>query len=274
MAESSNLKIFNPANEIAQRLMLAKHMPKGIFWAPCFDNSKNLGKLISGLSHEYYRMGLGVKILFDEMDINLTEQKLTDWERSCGIPDSCFNITSTTDEERRINAREKFANFQGIQTAADIERLALTFGLVVEVHAGADYFSSRVISSLTSVSTTATAVTTTEHGYIDGLEVGINNADQTEYNGTYAVSVVDENTFTYTFAGSATSPATGSITTTYGTNKIRKHTIVIAPTSASIADDFALEFPITFSTTGTALLQCILLELIPANVDLIFKPIS
>lgn len=70
---------------------------------------------------------------------------------------------------------------------------------------------SRVtLTSLTSVGTTATA-TKNNHGFTTGQYVTISGAVQTEYNGTYAITVTGANTFTYTFAGSATTPATGTI---------------------------------------------------------------
>lgn len=69
--------------------------------------------------------------------------------------------------------------------------------------------ASKTISSLTSVSTTATA-TCTSHGLNTGAEVNIVGATPAAYNGTYIITVVDANTFTYVFAG-GTSPATGTI---------------------------------------------------------------
>lgn len=81
---------------------------------------------------------------------------------------------------------------------------------------------TNTISALTSASTTATA-TITAHGYGAAAAtkaVIINGATQTEYNGNYTVTVVDANTVTYTFAGSATSPATGSPTAQLQTNCI------------------------------------------------------
>jgi hypothetical protein len=65
--------------------------------------------------------------------------------------------------------------------------------------------------NLTSASTTATVVLTA-HGFSTGQIIHIAAADQTEYNGWYVITVVDADTFTYTFAGSLTTPATGSIT--------------------------------------------------------------
>lgn len=66
------------------------------------------------------------------------------------------------------------------------------------------------LDSLTSSSTTATA-TKTAHGFTTGQRIMVSGAAQTEYNGEYAITVTGPNTFTYTFAGSGTTPATGTI---------------------------------------------------------------
>lgn len=68
------------------------------------------------------------------------------------------------------------------------------------------------ITSITSASTTATVTTGSAHGYTTGQSIIIAGATQTEYNGTYTITVTGATTFTYTFAGSVTSPATGTIT--------------------------------------------------------------
>jgi len=68
------------------------------------------------------------------------------------------------------------------------------------------------ITSITSASTTATVTTTAAHGMATGDIVTIRGADQSEYNGTYSITVTGASTFTYTFASSGTSPATGTIT--------------------------------------------------------------
>lgn len=69
-------------------------------------------------------------------------------------------------------------------------------------------------TTITSASTTATATTTLPHYRNVGDRVVISGATQTEYNGSYTiVSVPTSTTFTYTFAGSITSPATGTIVT-------------------------------------------------------------
>lgn len=74
--------------------------------------------------------------------------------------------------------------------------------------------SAGISTTLTSSSTTATATTASPHYRAVGDRVVISGATQTEYNGSYTiVSVPTSTTFTYTFAGSATTPATGTILT-------------------------------------------------------------
>lgn len=78
-------------------------------------------------------------------------------------------------------------------------------------------YHTYAITSITSVTTTATVTTTAAHGLSVNDTVIIAGATQTEYNGTYTVKTVTDNThFTYTFTGSATSPATGTKTATGG----------------------------------------------------------
>lgn len=71
---------------------------------------------------------------------------------------------------------------------------------------------SRTVVSLTSSGTTATCETETAHSLKTGDYAEISGATETEYNGVYVVTRTGTHTFTYTFAGSATTPATGTIT--------------------------------------------------------------
>ncbi|RXT29498.1 hypothetical protein B5P46_11915 [Rhizobium leguminosarum] len=65
--------------------------------------------------------------------------------------------------------------------------------------------------TLTSVGTVATAtVATGTAGLQSGQTLSIAGATPTAYNGSYVITVIDANTFTYNFAG-GTSPATGTI---------------------------------------------------------------
>lgn len=73
--------------------------------------------------------------------------------------------------------------------------------------------SSQTVNALTSDGTTATAVVT-NHGFSDGDPVLMAGATETDYNGTFNITYVDENTFTYVMAADTTSPASGSPTAT------------------------------------------------------------
>jgi len=87
-------------------------------------------------------------------------------------------------------------NFQILQSAASL----WAFDTVADV------------TSITRSGTTAT-VTQTAHGYNVADRIIIAGANESAYNGTFAVaSVVDVNTYTYTVTGSPATPATGAIT--------------------------------------------------------------
>lgn len=66
-------------------------------------------------------------------------------------------------------------------------------------------------SSITRSSSTAT-VTLTGHGFKVGQPITVEGASQSQYNGTFTITAVTSNTFTFTVSGSPASPATGSIT--------------------------------------------------------------
>jgi hypothetical protein len=72
--------------------------------------------------------------------------------------------------------------------------------------------ATTAITSITRVTTTATVTTTAAHGFTTGQSVTISGAVQTEYNGTYVITVTGLTTFTYTVAGAPATPATGTIT--------------------------------------------------------------
>lgn len=81
--------------------------------------------------------------------------------------------------------------------------------------------SAGISTTLTSIGTTATATTATPHYRAVGDRVVISGATQTEYNGAVTiVTVPTATTFTYAFAGSITSPATGTILTSGDINAV------------------------------------------------------
>ena len=76
-------------------------------------------------------------------------------------------------------------------------------------------YNFKSVGSITNSGTTATA-TITGHGWATGQSVTIESANQAAYNGTFAVTVVDANTVTYTMSSVPAGPATGIITARYG----------------------------------------------------------
>lgn len=69
--------------------------------------------------------------------------------------------------------------------------------------------------SVTIISAAGIAtVTHAAHSLHSGDQVTIAGANEADYNGTFEITVLDINTYTYAVSGSPTTPATGSITAT------------------------------------------------------------
>jgi hypothetical protein len=106
-----------------------------------------------------------------------------------------------------------------------IDREAGTVGFVYKNNTVAYYFngttSTRIsdddfpgvipVASITRSGSTATFTASTNHDLVTGDQVIISGATQTEYNGTFTVTVTGNTTFTYTVSGTPATPATGTI---------------------------------------------------------------
>lgn len=100
------------------------------------------------------------------------------------------------------------STFNGVWTVASVPT-ANTFTYQLSTAVG-----QAATGTITATSNVATAAATA-HGLTTGQSVTISGATPSGYNGTYTVTVVDANTFTYSYATSAPlAPATGSITAT------------------------------------------------------------
>lgn len=71
------------------------------------------------------------------------------------------------------------------------------------------------VTSLTRVSTTATATTAAPHGYTTNDYVTVAGATPTAYNGKVKITVTGPSSFSYQVAGTPATPATGTITVVY-----------------------------------------------------------
>ncbi len=79
---------------------------------------------------------------------------------------------------------------------------------------GAELFASCAaitVSSLTHVTTTATATTASPHGYLTGDSVSVRGAAQADYNGSFTITVTGANTFTYVMGADPGTNATGTL---------------------------------------------------------------
>lgn len=90
----------------------------------------------------------------------------------------------------------------------DAEKLKVS--LVYDTAATPKVRHTGSVQSITRSSTTATAIAPA-HGLQNSSSVDIAGADQTDYNVTATITVVDADTFTFTVSNSPVTPATGNL---------------------------------------------------------------
>jgi len=151
--------LFDPLSEKEQHFALASHLPIGEAWTKAFDTEDDFGKLLSGLSLEFTRFQNNENKLFNEMDINLTTELIEDWEKSVGIPDSCFDININL-ANRRIQVLQKFSKFGGVQKSEDFVRVADIFGFEIEIIKGSAVGKFPLIFPIPLFASTKSAVHT------------------------------------------------------------------------------------------------------------------
>ena len=156
---TTKLSLFDPYEADDQAILLASHLPIGRVWQKAFSPSSNIGKLIRGLGMEFYRFQVLTKRTETEMDIQQANDLLIEWEKSVGIPDSCFS-TNVSIEERRKQVEQKFSKFGGVQTAADFIRVAAIFGFNISVLPGAAVGTFPLTFPITFFDTTKSATHT------------------------------------------------------------------------------------------------------------------
>lgn len=114
-----------------------------------------------------------------------------------------------------------------------------------------------IVSTLTQAGGIATA-TVPLHGFFSDLDVTISGVVQSEYNGTFSITVTDEDTFLFTVDSGAVSPATGvtilasatiiSVSVTseeFGENQNLEggDQLIITSPILNIDDDFFIQHP-------------------------------
>ena len=115
--------------------------------------------------------------------------------------------------------------------------------MTIEGHSVGDDLS---VSTLTQAAGLATCTNGSAHGYETGDWVFIDGAVQTEYNGIVQITVTSTTAFTFSVDSGATSPATGTITSTN-----QKKTFVTQSVTLNGQTRVALSTPIARSTLAT-----------------------
>lgn len=115
---------------------LAAYIPGGDLFVSKRIVGSTFRNLISGLACEVLNAEGYLKLLQQEFIPDETVAFLSEWERTLGIPDDCFDGQGT-DDIRRRDILAKLASL-GVQTEEDFEELALLFGIVANVMSGID----------------------------------------------------------------------------------------------------------------------------------------
>lgn len=120
-----------------------------------------------------------------------------------------INLVGSTDQtilaDFNANLGQRYqlalARLSNFKTTVDA---SFQVGMSVTPASTTSYLS---ISSITSSGTTATVVTTTDHGYSTSDSVIISGVTPAGYNGTFTITVTDTTTFTYTLPASVSDVA-------------------------------------------------------------------
>lgn len=115
------------------------YLPSGDAFKAAREEGSNLRKLITGVMSEFLRMEFQITAMVDEWFPDTTETLISNWERTMGIPDDCFPVTSDLNE-RRENVIFKLAAL-GLQTSSDFEEFGLKLGQDIKVRSGIDHMS-------------------------------------------------------------------------------------------------------------------------------------
>lgn len=151
-----------------------------------------------------------------------------------------------------------------IQTRSEVGRAAFFFDgancVAGDVILNNMQFSSQsgattyAVTSITRSGSTATLTASAAHGLSSGETVVVSGATQTEYNGTFVITVTSTTVFTYTVAGTPATPATGTPVWGRGSAaaiKVGASTVYRAQWSVSGCQfDANCDIPITMSATG------------------------
>lgn len=114
----------------AYRSMLQALLPRGVAWPR--SPGAVLTKLLDAFAQEFARVDAEAEAIAGECIPGAALDLLADWERVCGLPDSCDAGLATTLQERRAAVEAKLTA-QGGASKAYFTALASTLGYEIEI---------------------------------------------------------------------------------------------------------------------------------------------
>lgn len=97
IAPESNFRAPNLSESARQ---LAEHLPQGRAWGNKHNPDANLHKLIRSMAASFNRVQQQIEKLSRELNLELTDDLLPEWETSVGLPDDCQGLGQTLQERR------------------------------------------------------------------------------------------------------------------------------------------------------------------------------
>lgn len=128
---------FEASSQEEATRQLASTIPDGRAWQAKSLPGTNMYAVVSACASEFRQIQIQIETLAREFDVNLSEQLLPDWEKSCGLPEECIGqMASLEDRRNAVILRLRRIPFV---TKADYENLAFQLtGLSVTVTPGAE----------------------------------------------------------------------------------------------------------------------------------------
>ena len=144
----------------------------------------------------------------------------------------------------RQGAKPLIKNYPGAnETIEDGDDVSIVqaFNRVYILRKAYEFGVAKSVTAVASSATTATA-TCPSHLFQSGQSVRIDGAEPSSYNGTYTITYIDANSFSYTLAASYTGSATGAMTAEGAT--------AFAPKSLTTSGGFSISVSTTTATVN------------------------
>ncbi len=291
---------YKPITDDQQTSLLAQSMPQGRAWNAKGDPETNLYKMLKSIATEINSLEAKIFEMVTEWNINNTILLISEWEVAVGIPDACRN-TAEDIATRRTDVITKLKKVP-IITIADYQALAEAItgepAANWNIRPGIDDFpadplfrfvllvTSPIVTSaafeypfgsgfesgigLTRSGTTVTATVSDTSTMVLGGTVIIAGAVESEYNGSHVIDTIPlGTTFTYEIADTPASPATGTITVTFGIDQTQIDALA-ANSQFIFASSIAFPGYPFAGSFRTDILNCVFRKVTPANVVVVF----